>query len=274
MGTSQSKKDARPGASLIPPWADGDPQPSDPADDVTGNEAFVPPTALMPPVLPAAPPRRYAAFRSALGRFASSGDRAEARRALGHWVRTSRGGSASGARSVGRATRSGAAALAGLARAAAGAPPLDGAVDVRSLAGLPSEVAIRRIVDAFCPSGILDEELARLAMDEALAHALGGADTFDPAALDANAVRIATLTFAAELVFISVTGDAGNSLAAAPTITAAAQRENDVRALVHEVADVVGTPILATAGNVLTPAGMNALVAQLVAAVQEEMSTW
>jgi hypothetical protein len=147
-------------------------------------------------------------------------------------------------------------------------------LDVRSLAGLPSDVAIRRIVDAFCPPGILDEELARLAIDEALARALDGVDTFDPAALDANAVQIATLTFAAELVFVSVMGDGGRALAAAPSIAAAAQRENDVRALVREVADFVGTPILAASGTVLTNIGMNGLVSQLIAAVQEEMSTW
>jgi hypothetical protein len=147
-------------------------------------------------------------------------------------------------------------------------------MDVRSLAGLPSDVAIGRIVDVFCPPGILDEELARLAMNEALARALDGVDTFDPAALDTNAVRIATLMFAAELVFVSVMGDGGRALAAAPTIDAAAQRENDVRALVREVADVVGTPILAGAGVVLTNGGMNSLVARIIAAVQEEMSTW
>jgi len=147
-------------------------------------------------------------------------------------------------------------------------------MDVRTLAGLPSDVAIQRIVDAFCPPGILDEELARLAMDEALARALAGADTFDPAALDANAVRIATLTFAAELVFVSVMGDGGRALAAAPTITAAAQRENDVRTLVREVTDIVGTPMLAAAGAVMTNAGMNALIARVVAAVHEEMTTW
>lgn len=288
MGTSQSKRDARPGASLIPPWADGDPQPV-PTDDTNGNEAIVDttsddpsaaaPTAVVTMGTPVqgsavAPPRRYANFRSALGRFASSGDRGDARKALGHWVRTSRGGSVSGARSLGRASRSGAAALAGISRAVAGAPPQSGALDVRSLAGLPSDAAITRIVDAFCPPGILDEDVARLAMDEALARALDGVDTFDPAALDANAVRIATLTFVAELVFVSVMGDGGNALAAAPTITAAAQRENDVRALVREVADVVGTPILAATGAVLTSTGMNALVLRLVAAVQEEMSTW
>lgn len=290
MGTSRSKQDARPGASLIPPWADGDPvPPDDPADDAAGDAADdaaddagpMAPTepSLEPSADPGqlaltAPPRRYGAFRSALGRFASSGDRREARRALGHWVRTSRGGAGSSTRSLGRATRAGAAALAGLARAAGGAAPADGALDVRTLAGLPSDVAIRRIVDAFCPPGILDEEVARLAIDEALVRALGGADAFDPGALDANAVRVATLTFAAELVFVSVMGDGGTALAAAPTIAAAIQRESDVRALVREVADVVGTPILAVAGSVLTPAAMNGLVSRLVAAVQEEIGTW
>jgi hypothetical protein len=145
---------------------------------------------------------------------------------------------------------------------------------VRTLAGLPAEVAIRRIVDAFCPPGILDEEVARLAIDEALARALSGADTFDPGALDANAVQVATLTFAAELVFVSVMGDAGAALAAAPTIAAAAQREADVRALVREVADVVGTPLLGAAGSVLTAGEMRILVARLVTAVQEEIATW
>jgi hypothetical protein len=43
---------------------------------------------------------------------------------------------------------------------------------------------------------------------------------------------------------------------------------------VREVADFVGTPILAASGTVLTNIGMNGLVSQLIAAVQEEMSTW
>lgn len=271
MGTSQSKRDARPGASLIPPWADGDPQPVDPANGEE-NVANRVPAHFSPSA--AAVPRRYAAFRTALGRFASSGDRGEAKRALGHWVRTGRGGSANATRSIGRAVRSGSAALAALSRAVTGAPSGAGTLDLLSLAGLPSDVAIRRIVDAFCPPGILDEELARLAIDEALAHALGSSDTFDPTALDFYALRIATLTFVSELVFIAVMGDAGKALAAAPTIAAAAQREAEVRELVREVADLVGTPVLAEAGSVLTATSMEALVARLVEEVQEEISQW
>jgi hypothetical protein len=273
MGTSQSKRDAPPAAPLIPPWADQDPPLPEPAINpvVPPNQ----PAAIpQPPAVELAPPRRYAGFRSALGHFASSGDQRDVRAALGHWARTSTGGARAGAARVARAARTGGAALAGFARAGAGQPPVAGALDVRSLAGLPVALAVDRIVDAFCPPGILDEDMARLAMGEALATALAGVDTFDPNAIDANAVRVATLTFAAELVFLSVAGDGGRALAAAPSPTAAAQREADIRSLVREVADMVGTPILAAAGNMLTPAGMAALISQLVEVVQTEIGTW
>ena len=109
-----------------------------------------------PPSAELAPPRRFAGFRTALGRFANSGDRRDARTALGHWARTSTGGSQASTARLSRAARTGGAALAGFARAAAGQPPVAGALDVRLLAGLSVDVAVDRIVDAFCPPGILD----------------------------------------------------------------------------------------------------------------------
>ena len=184
------------------------------------------------------------------------------------------GGSRAGAARVARAARTGGAALAGVARAGANLGPISGALDVRTLAGLSIDIAIDRIVDAFCPPGILDEDVARLAIGEALATALSGIDTFDPEALDANSVSVATLTFVGELVFVKIAGDGGKSLAAAPSPTAAAQREADIRSLVREVSDVIGSPILEAAGNVLTPAAMEALISRLVQAVQVEISTW
>ena len=283
MGTSRSKPDSPPQRPFVPPWADQDPAAPPPAPDANlppgqppGQPQPPTPAAPQPQPQPAdiAPPRRYSGFRTALGNFASSGDRREARTALGHWARTSTGGSRAGVARVARAARTGGAALAGVARAGAGLAPVAGALDVRTLAGLSVNVAIDRIVDAFCPPGILDEDVARLAIGEALATALSGIDTFDPAALDANAVRVATLTFVGELVFVQVAGDGGQSLAAAPSPTAAAQREADLRSLVREVADVIGTPILEAAGNVLTPAAMTNLVSRLVQAVEAEISTW
>lgn len=273
MGTSQSKPSAPPAAPLIPPWADHDPPAPEPAPDPTTPPEQPSPIPPQPPV-ETAPPRRHAGLRLALGRFARSGDQRDARAALGHWARTSTGGSRYAASRISRAARTGGAALAGFARAGAGQPPIEGSLDVRSLTGLPVDVAVDRIVDAFCPPGILDEDIARLAIGESLATALSGADTFDPNIIDAYAVRVATLIFVAELVFVSIAGDGGGALAAAPSPAAAAQRESDIRSLVREATDLVGTPILAAAGNMLTPDGMASLVSQLVEVVQKEMETW
>jgi hypothetical protein len=209
----------------------------------------------------------------ALHRFASSGDQADARKALGRWASKSVGGGSAASRRMARATRTGGAALAGLARAGAGQAPEGGALDIRTLAGHPIEAAVDAIIDAFMPPGILDEMAARLAMEQALATALGGADTFDPAAVDDNAVRIAALAFVAELVFLQVAGDAGRSLVTVGPV-AAAQREAEIRSLVREVVDVVGSPILLASGAVLSAQRMSALVSQLIRETLDEIATW
>lgn len=279
MGTSQSKRDAGGGRPLVPSWAA-----QDPATGAAGAAPAAPGDGAPPATPPAAPPTaaaalaptaRYTGYRRALGQFMRTGNRDDARRAVGHWARTSVGGSRAGAARVSRATASGGAALASFASAVGGQAPAAGsALDVRSLAGLPAEAAIDRILDAFCPPGILDEDLARLAMGEALAEALEGVDTFDPAALDPHAVQVATLAFAAELVFVQLAGDAGQALANAPSTVSAVQRERELRSLVREVADVVGTPILEAAGTALTPDAMSGLISAIVAAVEAEMETW
>lgn len=285
MGTSRPKPDAPPAAPLIPPWADKDPPPPLPPPDPLPEDPV--PEAEEHPGLPAdevadgeddsnadvAELQRFRGFRVALGRFAGSGDRDDARTALGRWANKSVGGGSAGSRRTARAARSGGAALAGLARAAAGQPPEAGALDIRTLAGQSIEVAVGAIVDAFMPPGILDEMAARLAMEQALAVALGSADTFDPAAIDANAVRIATLAFVAELVFVQVAGDAGRSLASIGPV-AAAQRETDIRSLVHAVVDLVGSPVLAAAGAVISEQRMAGLVSQLIRETLEEVATW
>jgi hypothetical protein len=78
--------------------------------------------------------------------------------------------------------------LSGLAHAQAGVTPPPGGLDIQALEGLDSETAVQRILDELCPPGILDEEIARLAIGEALIEQLG-AGTFDPAMIDANAQR-------------------------------------------------------------------------------------
>ena len=113
-----------------------------------------------------------------------------------------------------------------------------------------------------------------MAIAQALSEVLAGADPFDPAAINANAAATAALTFAAELVFLQVAGDAGDALAKAPSPAAAVQRERDIRDLVREVADAVGRPILEAAGQLLTAEAMTGLVSRLVGVVMAEMETW
>lgn len=277
MGTSGSRPDPRKKSPLIPPWADQDPpRPSPSPPDDASPERLPAPVPMPLPSLPnsLAPEKRYQAFRTSYGNFARTGGVETAREALGHHARTSVGGSGVAAGRMARAARTGGAALASFATSVSGAPALSTGLNIAALAGQPVDTAISAIVDAYCPPGILDEEIARASIGEALAVALTGADLFDPNAIDDNAVRIATLTFVAELTFHEVAGNGGNALAQAPSPSAAVAREAQIRGLIREVADQVGTPIVTAADKSLSPAAFSALVRRLVEAVNREIATW
>lgn len=274
MGTSASKHDAKPGFPLIPPWAEQDPiDPSPDSESEPKPEEGENSPETIPPTVPVAPSKPFNGFRRNLRQYVSNGDRDHARTALGHWVNTSRGGASTGTRRLSRAARSGAGALAAMARAAADQAPLPGELDLRKLAGLPADAAIDQIVDAFCPPGILDEDALRAAIGEALASLLAGADKFDPASIDQGAIRAVVLRFVAELVFVSVMLDSGESLSAAPP-SLAIQRENGLRDLIREVVDIAGTPVLDAAGTTLNRTRMEDLVSQLVAEAHRVIATW
>jgi|SRR5882724_2410465 len=280
MGTSTSKGDAAPGFPLVPPWAnqqnvvppDETDEPEDASDktdaDQPDEEQSAPPTPS--PFAPSAP---FRTFRRNLSRYVETGNRDSARAAIGSWVNTSRGGARFATQRLSRAIRSGGAVFAAVSRAAAGAGPIAGELDVRTLAGMPADVAIDRIIDAFCPPGILDEDTLRAALGEVLAELLAGADTFDPAAVDESAIRVAMLRFVAELVFVSVMLDSGDTFAAAaPSV--AIQRENDLRSLIREVTDVVGGPRLAFPAAALSASGVRDLISRVAFAVHAEIATW
>lgn len=211
-------------------------------------------------------------MRRALRGYLASGDRAEARRALGAYARSSGGGRA-GTQRVARAARIAGAAFGGLASARAGQPPADNALDLRTLTGQPVDAAIAAIVDAFCPPGILDEEVIRAAMAEALAEALDGLDTFDPSAVSDAAIVIALRSFIAELVFSAIMAEQGQTAQRVPPDQAVA-RENDFREIVRELTDSVATPIIQAAGGALGGTQIEALVRRITGDVHAEAATW
>jgi len=267
MGTSQSKPSARGGSPLVPSWANQDPVPGNGDGDGPGPAA---PNDGADEVLE---PRRSSGMRRSMKRFLTTGDRADARRALGHYSRGSAGGGAPGAHRLGRAARVGGGVLSALSQAVAGQPVAPNGFDLRSLTGGEVGDAINAIVDAFCPPGIVDEDTIRAAIGEALTEALAGLDQFDPAAIDDYTVLIATRSFIAELVFGSVVTEQGQSAENVPP-QLAISRENDLRALVREVTDAIATPAIQAAGTNLSQDHVAELVTTITTAVYGEMSEW
>lgn len=261
MGTSQSKPSARGGSPLIPSWSEKDPPPPD------GGSPPPP-----PPEHEQLEPRRTTGFRTALGNFYRTGDRDDARRALGHFSRGSFGGGGAAGRRFARATASAGAAISALSMAAAGQAPQAG-FDVTTLAGRPVSEAIDAIVDAFCPSGILDEDSIRAAMAESLAEILQGVDTFDPQALDPAAILMTMRAFVGELVFQAVMAEEGEAKNGVTPLQAV-QRENDIRALVRDTADREATPILQNAQGPLSPQQVEGLVRAVLTEVGKELASW
>jgi hypothetical protein len=260
MGTSQSKPSTPGGSPLVAPWADQDP----PAPDQPQ------PAPTVPDVLPQAP---LSGVRRALREYMGSGDRAVGRSALGRYARAM-GGTRASARHA-RAARTGGAALSALASIAQanGAAVAVVGFDLATLAGRPLEDAITAIVDEFCPTGILDEDVIRSAMAEALFEALGDQMIFDLNAVTDHVVVVATVCFVAELVFASVAAEQGKSAENVSPATAV-QRENALRDLVRAAADEIATPIVQRTGGSLNPAGLDGIVAEITSAVYGEMARW
>jgi hypothetical protein len=285
MGTSQSKPPIRGGSPLVPTWADQDPTPPstpedqsaepDPSPDAVPDKEEsepLPKSAAPQAPAPTIPARHTAAFRTSLRDYMHSGDRVAGQRALGHFARGA-GGARGGTGRYARASRSAGGVLAGMARASQGQAPAEGALDLRVLAGRPVSDAIDAIVDAFCPSGILDEDIARAAIAEGLAEALDGVDIFDPNALDDYSILLTARVFVAELVFATLAAEQGQS-ADSVSASQAVAREEGLRSLVREVTDLVGTPLLQKSGVSMESATMDRVVKAVIAAVNQEMAKW
>jgi hypothetical protein len=115
--------------------------------------------------------------------------------------------------------------------------------------------------------------MARAAVAESLFEALDGGADFDLSAIDDRTIVSATACFVAEIVFASVALEQGESAdSVAPDV--AVRRENDLRALIREVADQAAVPVIQQAGSALDARAMEGLISQITATVYEEMSHW
>ena len=272
MGTSQSKPSASGGSPLVPSWAATDP----PAPSADPEQAV--PSPPNPAGQEQLAPRRLSGFRTALGQYYRTGNKDDARHALGHYARRAGGGgkgnNGKGASSrVARAAKAGGAAFSSIANAIAGNPATTGSFDIKQLIGLPIADAIDRIVNEFCPPGILDEDVIRASMAEALAEALEGVDKFDPTSLDNQAIATATLSFVVEIVFANLMAEQGEA-SAEVTPQQAIAAENGLRDLVRELADLHATPAIEKLGVGASAKSVEGIIKDVKGIVAREMGTW
>ena len=223
MGTSQSSAGPGPGVPLVPPWTP-DP-PNDP--DAPPDAAPSPPQ----PAPPRAPPARFGNTRRALGGFASTGDRGQMRRSLGHYVRTGYGGAGSATSRHGGTARTAGTLWSTLG--GAGPDPATAAAEVDStlLEGASADDVMDAVVEAVRPiDGTQDAEVERLAIRDALTDLLSDYPEAELASLEADQRAFVIERFTARCVFGRFHLDVGRTIQSrAPNVSTAFARLQEVR---------------------------------------------
>lgn len=218
MGTSQSSGGPGAGVPMVPSWTpdppeaevqvdEGDATPADQEDEAEPNNSAQQPTPLSPAA-------RFLGARRSLGDYARGGERRDLRRSLRHYVRTGYGGSGTAVRRFG-GTAATAAALGGaLARVAAGQSAAPGSpLDPALLTGRSAQEVMGAVVEAVRPvDGTQDAEVARAAIQDALAELLTRFPEADLLNLDAEQRSFAVERFTAIDVFRRFQLDVGKAI--------------------------------------------------------------
>jgi hypothetical protein len=250
VGTSQSHPGPGGKSSLVPPWADDQPQQP----------------------LPIPQSLRFKPFRQAFGNFVSTGDPSKLKSALGHYARKSTGGRNTAARRLGNTVKAGAAlyhTLTGGASVADG----DVAIDVGSLAGMSCELAINSITQALTPSGG-DSDKIRSAMNCALAEALDGVVIFDSNAITDDVIINTMIVYVSESIFLQVVQDAGQAWIKADTPSQAIVAENSLRELIKVEVDKHMAPMFRESIRSLTKSQIARIQRDVINAVWSEWETY
>lgn len=242
MGTSASNRGSGKKSPLVPPWADLD--------------------NLGPGADP--DPLRFRGFRTILGKFVSSGDTRIGRRALERFVASGLGGAAVGTR---RFAPSVAAAgnlselIADLSEGGTGQDVLG--FDVSALRGQDVAVVVERIVDALCPTGTVDDEATRIALNEALSGALSEQPEFDPTAVSLEMLEELIVKFTEEEIYLRVIAESADAFDKIVDPVVLMDREIQLRELIRVVVDKDGRPLLADSTKDFQKGKFEAVIRQL-----------
>lgn len=251
MGTSRSHPGAGSGSPLIPAHAD--------------------PSNLEPS--PPAPPSRFKAFRTSLGKFAATGDERQMRSALRHFAATSLGGAAAGARRFTSMAAVGADAILALRTPGGVAAVLRKAgVDLDALRNGPVEAVIEAFARALAPDDA-DKEKVEQALRDAFSQTTGedvDLDLFGTVTEDQQVEWIATYLEGCVLQQIQDEGATALDKAATPAELQA--REDQLREAVQTAIASHLQP-LADAG-IANLANRDTLVAAQKAVVARVLQSW
>lgn len=246
MGTSTSSRGPNNNSPLVPPWADVDGAGPGPEPQ----------------------PNRFRGFRTSLGRFVSSGDRAYLHKALRGYARSATGGSAVGPRRFGAMAQAG-GGLFGVLNQLRN-DPANAHVNLLALVGHTTQEAISAIVDALVPENG-DADRIRAALNEALATCLDGEAVFDFNNITDEVLMDVMVAYAAQCVFEQVVMDSDRAFAKAETPRQAEDAERDLFELVRVVTEKYMRPLLERQLQAMTNDQMEA--AQL-AAIREVWREW
>lgn len=247
MGTSQSSKGPPGGVPMVPPWVpDAVPAAAPPADDGAAPPADTqdnqPDTAPQGPATapePAdvAPAARFRGARRSLGSFARSGDAADMRRGLGHYVRGGYGGSGTATRRFGGTAATAGGLYSALSSVAAGQAAAPGsALDPVLLSGRSARQVIDVIVQAVRPAdGTQDAEASRAAVRDALSELLTKFEDADPLNLSPEQREFVIERFVAIDVYLRFALDLGKTIQdKAPSAATGLSRLKQVKDYVKE----------------------------------------
>lgn len=263
MGTSQGSEGPTSAVSLIPPWADPDPEPPTPEPPAPPPDAVPPaeppgePREQLPPADQPAPERRFAAARRNLAAFARTGDSGRLHRAVAQYVHNGYGGAATAARRLGSTSTTAAA----LGRTLDPASP-DSSLDRSLLEGRSADEVMDAVVDAARPNdGTLDAEASRDAIRNALSELLGEYNDVDLLNLTDLQREFVIERFAAHDVYRRFALDVGSHLVtSAPDATTGLARMKQARNYIRQtVAESFRR--LREAGKQMTTATIRSVVA-------------
>lgn len=215
---------------MVPPWV-----PDAPTDDAANQDQDQPPSDQGQG--PIAPVGRFFGTRLNLGRFASSGNRDDLRRGVGHYIKTGYGGSGTATKRFGGTARSAARLFGALSPAAPGERNAErDALEAAAQDGRSTADLVTALVEVVRPvDGTQDAEASRRSINDAFAELLQRHPDADLLALTAEQRELVIERFIAFDVYHRFCLDVAASIREkAPTPSVALARLREVKDYIRE----------------------------------------